>query len=90
MFTLYCVEVDGAEGFFDKEGPSSVPDSLLFLSAPPRYFLPVMQATSCLAHTAWCLFPKMLLILYAHVAANNLVGLFIFSSFIVLAMGLAS
>ena len=33
-------------------------------------------------------FPKVLLILYAHVAANNLVGLFTFSYFNVLAVGM--
>ena len=83
---VYWVDVDG---FFDVEGPSSGPDNLLFLSVPPRYFLPVMLAASCLAHTLYksCIFRwvvpllKILLILNVQVAASKCVRLFIFLSF---------
>ena len=85
-WSFYSADVDG---FFDVEGPLLDPDNLLFLSVLPRYFFPMMQAASCLAHTLYnsCIFlwveplPKTLLILNAHIAAISLVGLFIFSSF---------
>ena len=45
---IYWVEADEVEGFFDKEAPSSVPDSLLFRSAPPGIFSPL-----CMRPAVW-------------------------------------
>ena len=50
---IYWVEADVVKGFFDEVAPSLVPDSLLFRSSPPMYFLPVMHAASCLARTLY-------------------------------------
>ena len=45
-------------GFLDVDAPSSWPDSLLFLSMPPKYFRLVMQVASCFALTLYhsCIF----------------------------------
>ena len=83
MFLFYCVSA-----FFDV--PSSCPESLLFLSDPPRYLRPVKYSANCFGLTSYlsCIFlwvvplVNLFRVLNASVAAMSRNGLLIFSFFI--------
>ena len=70
--------------------PSSCPESLLFLSDPPRYLRPVKYSANCFGLTSYlsCIFlwvvpvVNLVRVLNASVAAMSRNGLFLFSFFI--------
>ena len=83
MFLFYCVFA-----FFVV--PSSCPESLLFLSDPPRYLHPVKYSANCFGLTSYlsCIFlwvvplVNLFRVLNASIAATSQNGLLIFSFFI--------